>query len=516
MALHQTRRWLLSVRAAAKTTLTGWIAAIGVLVEAPQVRHGQDPTPGGAVGWIGPRAERFRERFRQVLLAVPTRDLAGGWALARDLGRPATPLLWDMMQAESSNVGRRLVMLGAAVLAGGPNEDERLFAWLDRQKPMLEERILAAMLLALGPRRQRPIAEYWSRLQGPAKSPEQILAIAVRLAAVRFPGLDGTAPASLDDDPGVAAAAAYAGATVPASLTNRLWNRNSPERHAELFWRGVLLCGARQVAEGRQVPDSLVARARELASLAGDQYAAVRTAAALFRLRTRDFRNEGARPDWRVLQIAASDVAGARASREWLGPAAQPRDEEPQRLAVSYVLSREVDEVIADRAVWSADQRIDEHVAVTLAWRLLGEDAPPAIDLPLAVPEWNFVRWATGTAMDSTATEIADPQLRTAAAIAAAGRITRPALRAVLEEALWRWGSHPGLTNWEQERLFVRDLLLVGSHPGGSKYVPHVRAEQRYRPTGMGPDDTFFDVAVALFDFLERPYGPMPAEYRLR
>jgi len=72
------------------------------------------------------------------------------------------------------------------------------------------------------------------------------------------------------------------------------------------------------------------------------------------------------------------------------------------------------------------------------------------------------------------------------------------------------------LAAWEQERLLLRDLLLVGSNLGGGKYLGHVRPEQRYRPTGIGPDDVFFDVAVPLFEFLAHPRSPMPPEHRLR
>lgn len=468
------------------------------------------------MGWIGAKEERFRDRFRQVLLAVPTRDLPGGWQLAADLGRPAVPLLWEMMEAENSNVDRRLVMLAAALLAGGAVEDERLFTWLDRHKPMLEERVLAAMLLALGPGRQRPIADFWARCHGPAKSPPQILAIAVRLAAARFPGLEGGAPTMLDDDPGVLAATVYAGSSIAGSSENRLWNLRNPERHADLFWRGSLLAGARRLAAGADGQEALLARARDLMVLPGDQHAPVRAAAALFRLRARDLRSEGARPDWRLLQVAVSEAAGARALRAWLGPAVQPRDEGVERLAVAYVLSRDVAEVVADRPVWSGDPRIARHVAVALAFRLLGEPSPGPIDLQVAdVPEWSLVRWASGASIESAAA-IADPQLQVALGVAAAGRMPRPVLRAALEEALWRWGSHPGLAAWEQERLFVRDLLLVGSNQGGSKYQPLLRPEQRYRPAGIGPDDSFFKIAVALFDVLARQRPSLPVEHRLR
>ncbi len=468
------------------------------------------------MGWIGTRDERFRERFRQVLLAVPTQDLAAGWTLASDLGRPAAPLLWEMTAAESANVGPRLVVMAAAIFAGGPLEDERLFAWLERPKPMLEERVLVSMLLALGPKRIRAKTEFRSRVLGPNRSPEQILGIAARLACGRFVGQDTGTPLLLDDDPGIAAAAIYAGDDVPASIENRLWNLRAPERHAELFWRAAMLGGARQIAEHGAVSDVLLTRARDLMALPGDQFAAVRAAAATFRARARDLRADGPRPDWRMVQAMAIDVAGARALADWLGAGAQPRDEEPQRLAVAYVLSRDTDQVVAERGTWGADTRIAKHVAIALAWRLLGETAPSSIELQVpAAPEWAFVRWATGASIDA-AGQIEDPQLRVALGLALNGRIGRDALRTALEDALWRWGSHPAQAVVEQERLLVRDLLLVGSNLGGSKYVPHIVTEQRYRPTGIGPDATFFRIAVAAYDFLARPRGPVPAEHRLR
>jgi hypothetical protein len=77
-------------------------------------------------------------------------------------------------------------------------------------------------------------------------------------------------------------------------------------------------------------------------------------------------------------------------------------------------------------------------------------------------------------------------------------------------------GQSPGLGTWENERLLLRDLILVGSSSGGGKYQPQVRPHERYRPQGLGPDDPFFTVAVALYDFTSRPRLPLPPEYRLR
>lgn len=381
---------------------------------------------------------------------------------------------------------------------------------------MLEERVLAAMLLANGPRRARPVASFWSRCQGPDKTPEQVLSLAVRLAAARFPGSDVGVAANVDDDVGLAAAAAFAGLPIARSVAARLWNLRTPERHAELFWRGVMLGAARSAGEGAQPDADLVQRARELMALPGDQYAAVRAAAALFRLRAGDLRPEGLRPDWRLLQVATAESAGARALRSWLGPVPQPRDEEPMRLSVSYVLSREPSEVIADRHQWAAVARIRRQVALALAWRLLAEPVGAPIDVDVAgLPEWAFVRWASGVAIDREVS-LEDPALQTAARLMAVGRMPREALRAAVEDALWRWGSHPGLCQWDHERLLFRDLLLVGSNTGGGKYTPQVPPVQRYRTSGIGPDDDFFTVAVALHEFLRRPRLPIPPEHRLR
>jgi hypothetical protein len=153
---------------------------------------------------------------------------------------------------------------------------------------------------------------------------------------------------------------------------------------------------------------------------------------------------------------------------------------------------------------------------VALAWRLLGEERPAPVDATLAgLPEWFFVRWASGAgaARDSA---IEDATLEAAAGLAASQRLSRPAARRVLEEALWRWGSHPGLGLLENDRLLVRDLLLVGSNQGGGQYVPHVPYVERYRPTGIGSENAFFGIAVAAYDFLSRPRLPLPPEYRLR
>jgi hypothetical protein len=241
----------------------------------------------------------------------------------------------------------------------------------------------------------------------------------------------------------------------------------------------------------------------------------VRAAAALFLARIGEVRGDGPRPDWQLLQILASEPAGAAAMQAWLAPGPHGLNEDPRRIAVSYAMSRAPEVVIAEQQRWSLDPRIRTHVAVALAWRLLGEEQPRPIDVSLpAVPEWFFVRWASGAAADPRDAASESEILQRAARLAAAGRLPRPVLRQLLEEALWRWGSHPGLCMWENEAMVVRDLLLVGSLPGGK--FTHASLEQRFRPGGLPPNNVLFDVAVALYDFLSRAPLPLPPEHRLR
>lgn len=454
----------------------------------------------------------MRERFRQLLLAAPTRDLAVGWQLAQDLGRPATPLLWEMLQAEKSNVESRLIVLAAAVLAGGVAEDARLFEWLDQQKPMLEERVLAAMMMALGPMRSRPVPNFWTRCLGPSKSPEMLLSVAVRLASVRFPGTDEGAPPLQGDDPGLVAAAAFRGT---GGVAAHWWNLTNQERHADLVWRGALLGAARRWTVGGASPEPSFDVARQLLALGGELRAPVRCAAVLLLAHGQQFRAEEPRLDWPLLQAAVSDPRTNERLAAWLGPKAQPRDEQPSRLAVAYAFSRPTRTVVDERAVWGSEPSIRQHVAVALAIRLLAQDAPQPTDATLpGVAEWQFVRFACGASIERGPLPD-DPHLRVALQLAADGRMPRAALRTALEEALWRWDSHPGLVAWQQERLLVRDLLLSGSAQGGGKYLPQVRADQRYVPVGLDRKDGFFGVAVQLYDFLAVPRAPIPAERRL-
>jgi hypothetical protein len=215
-----------------------------------------------------------------------------------------------------------------------------------------------------------------------------------------------------------------------------------------------------------------------------------------------------------LLRVAAGHLPSAQRLQPWLKAEPLPRDLEPARLAVAYALSSPPATVIAERQVWGAEPRIARHVAVALAWRVAGAGAQvAAIDSSMPeLPEWSFVRAASGGSVERGAT-CDDQKLQAALALLANGRLERAPLRALLEEALWRWGSHPHLAPWELERTLVRDLLLVGSNPG-NKYQPGPQ-HQRYLPSGMDPGDGFFTIAVELYEFLQRPRAPVPAELRL-
>lgn len=458
------------------------------------------------------RDERVREAFERWLLAAATRDLPLGWQLAADLGRPAVPLLLEMLAAEKANLGRRLALCAAAGLAAGGGEDERLFAWLDNRATMHEERILIAMLWALGPRRTRPQPDFWGRLCGPVKNPSTMLGVAGRLAAARFPGSEASVPTSFEDDVGLAAAAAFAELPLPQGMVRSLWNLHRPERHAELFWRAALLGAGQRLVDAARGPE-WTERARELVGRAHP--AAVRTCAAVFLQRFGEVRGEGPRPEWWLLQALAGDANAAQDVAGWLGPVPQPLDEEPSRLAVAYVLGRPLDVVVAERQQWGNDPKVRRIVAVALAFRMLAEEPPARFEAALAnLPEWGFVRWAAGLPFGrERAGE--DAQLEALAALAEAGRLPRAAARLALEEVLWRWNAHPGRTAWEAQQRLVRDLLLLGSGPG-SKFAPHVPNHQLYLPAGIDKDHVFFEIAVPLWEFMSRPRLPLPPEARLR
>ncbi|MCB9878480.1 MAG: hypothetical protein H6835_12850 [Planctomycetes bacterium] len=455
-----------------------------------------------------------QRRFEELLLDVPTRDLEGGWRLARDLGRPVAPLLWEMVQAEKSNVERRLVLLAAAVLAGGVGEDERLFAWLAQPRPLLEERVLAGFLLAMGPRRSRAMPGFWGRLLGPARTPEQLLGIAARLAAARFPDSALDAPTTQGNDPGMLAAAAYCGLSLSAPQLTRM--SRGEDRHVALFWRGAMLGECWRMAQLGQEP-ALGDRAAALLTQREPADAELIAAAMLLCARSGRLDPGAARPEFQLLRVVAGEVASRDALRRWLSPTPLARDEQPARLGVAYALMMPVDDVVATSPQWGGQPRVRAAMALALALRLCG-GARASRPLPTqlaGVPEWAFCVWAAGGRFAPEG-GFGDPYLAAIAELVAAGRCSRAACRDALEDVLWRQGCHPGWEAFMQERLLVRDLLLSGSKWGGGRYQPHVRPEHRYFATGLDRSDEFFTIAVSLYEVLQTPVAPIPVEYRLR
>ncbi len=483
------------------------LSAIGIWLAAAQPAPAQVRGAGTVIAVPVPD-RAFRTRFQELLLDSQVRDHGEGWRLARDVGRPVAPLLWDLHDRERSDVRRRLILLVAASLAGGVAEDERLLQALE-QGPV-EEKVLGAMLLALGPRRPAGLGNPWQRLIGRQRGASVQLQVAAYLASSRFGGGQGL-PAPASADPGLVAAASLAG--VPG-LDRGPWFGPAPGRHAELVWRGVFL--ARADAAG--IDPVLVQRAQAIAALTPRELLAGRRAAALLLGQAGQWPSPATvpRPPWELLEALTEPVAGARALREWLGPVPQPLDEDPRRLAVAYARSRPPAEVIADAERWLAVAPTRRLVVLALCIELLGAPvpaAPPAPTFPADLPEAFWIAWALGQPAPRPPVGH-DPLLEPAVDLAVDGRLSREAARRLLEEALWRSEAHPGFVRWQAQRDLVRDLLLTGSSPG-LRYLPSVPLQDRYLPDGLRADDPWFVLAVECFEFLSRPALPLPPELRL-
>jgi len=497
---------------------TSWSAAfvIGTTLLLAQRTTGQIGVDG--VGVVADDNAQFRRQFAQLLLESRTRDLTGGFELARSLGPPVAQLLWSMHAAEKSDARRRITMLAAAILAEGAVGDEHVFAALDRERTQPGDRLLTCLLLALGPTRTREQAGFWEKVYGRNRQePIQLLQVVALLASARFPGAASAAPVTSlrDPDPGVVAAGVFAGAPVADASVQSFW-RKDPPQHAQLVWRATFLAALLRGDPSAEVDANLLQRAHTVVAMGGEVFAPARATAALLLGRARAFDRD-VRPDWRLLQLIAADSRAAGAVQQWLTAAPQllAEDTAQSRLAVEYVLSRTTETVLADGTAWSGERSIKRDVAVALAWRLCGESAPKPVEWPCSgLPEWFFVRWASGAHVTKEA-PIEDPVLDQAARLCAENRMPRDAMQRLLEEALWRWGSHPGLGLWQAEREFVRDLVLSGSVPG-NRYQIGLPDHLRYVPGGLRHEDDFFEIGVELYEFLSRRVPPVPAECRLR
>lgn len=459
----------------------------------------------------------MRARFTELLLDAPTRDLREGFALARDLGSVAAPALFAMVGAEKSNMRRRMSVFCAAVLAEGSMGDDRALLSLDERSPM-QDRLCANLLLALGPVRERPQPDFWQRALGRnLKEPVPLLLVAALLASSRFPGAGAACPQALlrVEDPGVVAAALFAGAPLPEPVLQSYLRQRSPD-HASLAQRAFLLRSVLDRHDGVMAADAL-SRASQWLGAAGESNATLREAAALaMGLGGVAPAESGSRPEWKLLQLFASDERSARSVHAWLPATPQPLYEPAwPRLAVAYALSREPAEVVTERAAWSAAPSVRRHVAIALAMRLCSSPRPDAVKAMLPdTLEWAFVRWASGEPFPDGAAS-SDATLQQAAAMAREDRLPRAAARALFEDTLWRWGSHPGLGLRDAQHDLVRDLLIAGSLPG-NRYAIGLPDHLRYLPAGLGDENDFFGIAVEAWEFLRTPTLPMPAECRLR
>lgn len=488
-----------------------WAPLVAIVLLALTAQTSSGQSPSGGRPWIAPTDRRFQERFQELLLDEPTRDLTLGWTYAEEIGRPVAPLLWGLLDAERSNVERRLALLVAALVADGPTSDQRLFALLDRPKPLLAERAMASLWIALGPARARPMPGALQRLIGPNKEPEDLLAVAARLAAARYRVDPQASPVLHAKDPGLLAAAAFAGLPVGKTVAQRLWR--GEVRHGGLFRRGAMLGAARADGAGG-LSEALSDYAAAVLAGTDARRGGERGAAVLLLARHDALGAALATLDWELLRLAVSQPQSAASLRSRLRPTPFARDPMPGLLAAAYAWNAPVADVMARASQWGNEPLVRGALAVALAARLCTMPKPPAVEQQLDFAEWSFVSWAS-TGTYSRPSRLEDARLEVFAAVLAQGRATKASARAELELALWRWGSHPGLGPWELERQLIRDLLLVGSRAGG-KYRAEVPSHLRYFPTGLDRDDPFFDIAVELYEFTGRRARGVPAEHRLR
>lgn len=482
------------------------------------------------MGSVSIKDDKFRAQMK-ALLTDAQHGHAQGWQVALDIGPPLMPLLWDMRAVEKADDRRRMVLTAAAMAAGGLESDEQALAAIDLSQQ--NDPLMACLMFALGPNRAHEQSRYWERVRGRRTEPPELHTVLALLAASRFPGA-AAAPAAaaitqfhrssgsgVVQSPGVLAAALFAGVPVPDSVLKPYLAFEQPPRHAELVWRGMMLGALR---ERDSLPDAtVVQRAQRVFALSGDSLAGAREAAALVLGRAGAIDGSGPRPPWPVLQLLAADPRSAAQLSNWLYAAPSPIDEEPARLAVEYALSRPVATVIEQRDDWSKSAAVRRHVAVALAIRLLADEAVQPIELALPeVPEWFFVQWASGAKAEPRGTiqgTSGQPDsLDALMQLVRDGRATRAVVRDRLEEALWRWGSHPGLGLFTAQRTLIRDLVLTGSL-AGAKYNQHVPMHERYLPGGLGSSgssEPFFAVGVEAYDFFSVPRLPLPSECRLR
>jgi hypothetical protein len=447
-----------------------------------------------AMGAADAKDDFLAARFRPMFLGRAS-DPVAGWNLAASLGPAASPVLWRLLEGLAAGESR-FALLAAIQAAGGAGEDDRMLRWIDAPGRSARDRMFVAYLLAAGPERAQARADLYARLRGPNDMAELL----ARLAAARFPGVEGLPAVLADGDQGLAAAALFAGSAV----------REFPPRgtrHETLFWRGALLGAARQRQGGE-----LRERALALRQERSEGFAGVRQAANWLLAGLAEPALTNARPDDETLAILVGDPGMRTRSASALATSRSLRAEPEPAMAVAHVLVSEIDEAIASCAAWAAAPSA-RSACFALAFRLLVDGKSGAVPSLPGAPAWAVVRAASGAAVAGFA-DVGDEAVARAAAAFTAGRLPAAAFADTLELAVWRAGAHPGLVPRRLERDFVRDLVLAGSQEGGGRYQPHVPPAQRYVCAGLGREEPWFHVAIAFHEWSATPRGAIPAAAR--
>jgi len=509
--------------AATESRVPSWLAivvVIGVLGAAAQTARAQVPLGPKALEIPDRRVGPIRDRFERLLLDDRQEDGVPGWRLAQDLGPAAGPLLWSML-AQANAPRDRMLLLAAYSAAMGPKGDERVLGFAVQGKNP-REKAFAYLLVALGPRRDAPAPRGGRWIQA---GDADAVRVAALLARSRFDGGLEVEPAGWREEPGVLAAALYAGAGVPPDLERwQVWRDVSGS--AELVWRGYLLAAnPADSASGDRLR-----RAQEVYARRSDPLAEARRCAASWLSRA---PQRGAVEQFLAEQEVEVDlglVLGLDATtrrgmvlharrRPWFLPKPDPllpTDSQRARSSTLYALHETLERLEAVSPQWGSlraeDRAVAEAAALALAWRLLHDGSrdrewsglPPGLE---GIAESAWIAWALDVPIpEGAAQRLGDPQLSRAFGLAREGRLPVETASEILEAALWRRGYHPMLTLRELHRRLVRDLLLSGSRLLGGGYLPR----------GIEPSDTsYFKIADDFYRFTQDPGLRPPPEWRL-
>lgn len=481
---------------------------IGPEVLPPQSRPG-DPR---AVLQVESRNEPFRSNFQYLLDDSQPSRWQSGWQLAEDSGSSVAALLSDLWAEEDSRLERRLLLQAAQSLAAGPMRDVPMaLSRLDDQ-----EKVMALLIVATGPRRTDADGDL-PRLTD--RREKMIVRVAAYLALSRQPG--GVPPIRAQDDrddPGLLSAALYAGLGLPERERRDLTLQTTGPRH--LIWRGYLLADLQPDPDRTRRLERAeeIVRSPKYALSSSPRIREVRRAAALGLARLGDpdvVRSILPDPDPQlVLLLAAESRMRAGLPLEpvpgsLLDPPAR------RRLAVLYAVETPPETVLAAAEAWTDDAEIRGPMCLALAFSLLGRTDPVSVpDRVAALPEGAWVLWASGAEPEARTAPSLPPALARALSLALADRLPAATARRILEDELWRTGSHPGLPRVEAELALIRDLLLSGSiHVSAALGI---EAQDRYLPGGVArTDNKFFEIAYQFVQFAGIP-RQIPAALRLR